>query len=206
VFDEVVEGINNCVAENIDLHLNIFVAKLNFNEVERIIDYGNGRGVFSYFIYNFVPMGRGEKIKNQSLEGDDFKALLDLILHKQHQAKSIIIPVASPEYWAYMLQKRNIHDEKVINFLSRFLGGCLAGKGFMYIKPNGDVWACPFIPVSTGNVRREEIHDIYENLQKVPLSCAKHNTDCKNCKYEPICGGCKTRIDSKERCLFYQAT
>jgi radical SAM protein with 4Fe4S-binding SPASM domain len=206
VFDEVVEGINNCVSENIYLHLNIFVSKLNFNEVERIIDYGNGRGVFSYFIYNFVPMGRGEKIKNQSLEGDDFKALLDLILHKQHQAKSIIIPVASPEYWAYMLQKRNIHDEKVINFLSRFLGGCLAGKGFMYIKPNGDVWACPFIPVSTGNVRREEIHDIYENLQKVPLSCAKHNTDCKNCKYEPICGGCKTRIDSKERCLFYQAT
>lgn len=206
VFEQVIKGINNCLAEDIYTHLNIFVSKLNFNEVERIIDFGNERGVFSYFIYNFVPVGRGENIKNQSLEGHDFKALLDLIFEKQRQSKSIIIPVAAPEYWAYMLQRRKIYNEKAINFLSRFFGGCLAGKGFMYIKSDGDVWACPFIPVSKGNVRREKIYGIYEKLQKVSLNCVKNNTGCNNCKYQPVCGGCKTRIGNKENCLFYQAS
>ncbi|MCK4476468.1 MAG: radical SAM protein [Methanophagales archaeon] len=194
-FDAVIEGIENCIAENLYLHLNIVASRPNFDEIERIIDFGTEIGVYSYFIYRFVPFGRGEEIRDYELGRGDFKAFLDLILEKQREVRAIIIPVASPEYWAYVLQKRGIHSRRIINFLGRFFGGCLAGKGMMYIKPNGDVWACPFLPVHVGNVRKERIDRIWENLEKFgyEYTNAGGNSDCNGCEYAPVCGGCKTR-------------
>ncbi len=199
-FDAVIEGIENCIAEDLYLHLNIVASRPNFDEIARIIDYGDRIGVYSYFIYRFVPFGRGEEIRDYELGREDFKALLDLILEKQRKVRAIIIPVAAPEYWAYMLQSRGIHNRRLINFLGHFFGGCLAGKGMMYIKPNGDVWACPFLPVQVGNVRKERIDRIWVNLKKLRYANAKSNSECNSCEYEKVCGGCKTRMEEDLKC------
>ncbi|HID19817.1 MAG TPA: radical SAM protein [Methanophagales archaeon] len=193
-FDAVIEGIENCVAENLYLHLNIVATRRNFNEIERIIDYGDRIGVYSYFIYNFVPFGRGEEIRDYALTKNEFKALLDLILAKQREVRAILIPVAAPEYWAYVLQSRGIHSRRIINFFGRFFGGCLAGKGMMYIKPNGDVWACPFLPAHVGNVRKDRIDMIWKDLEKVEFA----KGECDSCEYAKVCGGCKARMDDFE--------
>ncbi|HUV79545.1 MAG TPA: radical SAM protein [Candidatus Bathyarchaeia archaeon] len=191
-YDAVIEGIENCIAEKLYLHLNIVASKRNFDEIERIIDYGDRIGVYSYFIYNFVPFGRGEEIQDCELGRVDFKTLLDLILEKQREVRAIIIPVASPEYWAYALQRRGIHSKRLINFLGHFVGGCLADKGMVYIKPNGDVWACPFFPVQVGNVRKERLDRIWENLRAFKFEHGEY--ECNGCKYVRMCGGCKTRM------------
>lgn len=164
-YDAVIAGIENCIAEKLYLHLNIVASTRNFDEIERIIDYGDEIGVYSYFIYNFVPFGRGEAIRDCALDDEYFKALLDLVLKKQREVRSIIIPVAAPEYWAYALQRRGIHNRRLLQFLGHFVGGCLADKGMVYIKPNGDVWACPFLPVQVGNVRKERMDSIWDALQ-----------------------------------------
>ncbi|MHC1611124.1 MAG: radical SAM protein [Candidatus Methanospirareceae archaeon] len=190
-YDAVIGGIENCIAEKLYLHLNIVASRRNLDEIERIIDYGDKIGVYSYFIYNFVPFGRGEEIRDYALGKDDFKALLDLILDKQREVRAIIIPVASPEYWAYALQCRGIHSRRVINFLGHLIGGCSAGKGMMYVKPNGDVWACPFLPVRVGNVREESVDRIWENLRALKF---EHDENCHKCEYARVCGGCKARM------------
>jgi len=196
-YDAVITGIENCVAENLYLHLNIVATKRNFDEIERIIDYGSEIGVYSYFIYNFVPLGRGEEIQDYALGREDFKALLDLILRKQREVQAIIIPVAAPEYWAYALQRRGIHNSRLIRFLGRLVGGCLADKGMMYIKPNGDVWACPFIPVRMGNVREEGLDKVREKLRGCKFEF-EHGENalswCDDCEYRRVCGGCKARM------------
>jgi len=194
-YDAVIRGIENCVAENLYLHLNIVATRYNFNEIEKIIDYGSKIGVYSYFIYNFVPFGRGEIIQNYALRRKDFIALLDLILNKQREVQAIIIPVAAPEYWAYALQRRGIHSGRLIGFLGHFVGGCLAGKGMIYIKPNGDVWACPFIPIRVGNVREERLENIREKLKSYRLELERKTALwCNDCEYQPVCGGCKARM------------
>ena len=187
-YDAVIAGIENCVAEKLYVHLNIVASRPNFDEIARIIDYGIEIGAYSYFIYRFVPSGRGEAIRDYELGSAEFRSLLDLILEKQRAVSAIIIPIASPEYWAYVLQKRGIHGRQVIAFLGRFFGGCLAGKGMMYIKPNGDVWGCPFLPVPVGNVRKERLDRIREKVEQV-----RSNRECRGCEYEKVCGGCKTR-------------
>ena len=193
-YDAVIRGIENCVAENLYLHLNIVATRRNLDEIERIIDYGSEIGVYSYFIYNFVPIGRGGAIREYALGRENFKALLDLILRKQREVRAIIIPVAAPEYWAYALQRRGLHDRRLIGFLGHFIGGCLADKGMMYIKPNGDVWACPFIPVPMGNVREEGLDKIWRRLSSFKCEIASERSQCDDCEYRRVCGGCKARM------------
>ena len=48
----------------------------------------------------------------------------------------------------------------------------------MYIKPNGDVWVCPFLPVPVGNVRKESMGGIRENLEKFGYDNAKEDNEC----------------------------
>ncbi len=191
-YDAVIAGIENCIAEGLYLHLNIVASRRNFDDIERVIDYGNRIGVYSYFIYNFVPCGRGETVSDYALDDAGFKALLELILRKQRETRAILIPVAAPEYWAYVLHKRGIHNRMLIRFFSHFLGGCIAGEGMMYIKPNGDVWACPFLPFSVGgNVRRDSIEEIRNNLH------AFSHKSCE-CAYKDVCGGCKARMSMRQ--------
>ncbi|MDI6886676.1 MAG: radical SAM protein [archaeon] len=199
-YDAVIAGIENCIAERLYVHLNIVASTRNFDEIERITDYGARIGVYSYFIYNFVPCGRGEAIRDDALGNDDFKALLDLIFKKQREVRAILIPVAAPEYWAYVLQRRGIHSKRLIRFLGHFIGGCLADKGMVYIKPNGDVWACPFLPVQVGNVRKESIDGIWGALNE--FRCELGKTECNGCEYVQVCSGCKARmmVDSNYTC------
>jgi len=196
-YDAVVAGIEHCIAENLYVHLNIVASKRNFDEIERIIDYGDTIGVYSYFIYNFVPFGRGEAICDDELERDDCKALLDLLVQKQREVSAILIPVATPEYWAYTLHRRGLRSKRLIRFLGQFVGGCLADKGMVYIKPNGDVWACPFLPVQVGNVRKERVGEIWNNLQA--LRCTYRQNECNDCEYARVCGGCKSRMMCGDR-------
>ncbi|MBE0517419.1 MAG: radical SAM protein [Methanophagales archaeon] len=199
-YDAVIAGIENCIAERLYVHLNIVASTRNFDEIERIIDYGDTIGVYSYFIYNFVPCGRGEAIRDDALGNADFKALLDVIFKKQREVRAILIPVAAPEYWAYVLHHRGIHNRRLIRFLGHFIGGCLADKGMVYIKPNGDVWACPFLPVQVGNVRKESIEGIWGALNE--FRCELGETECNGCEYVQVCGGCKARMmgDSNYTC------
>ena len=193
-YHAVMAGIEHCIAEKLYVHLNIVASRRNFDEIERIIDYGDTIGVYSYFIYNFVPFGRGEAIRDDALENADLNALLDLLIRKQHEVNAILIPVAAPEYWAYALQRHGLRSRRLIRFVGQFVGGCLADKGMVYIKPNGDVWACPFLPIPVGNVRKERFGELWNNLQALRLSYACSENACTGCDYAQVCGGCKSRM------------
>jgi len=191
-YDAVIAGIEHCTAEKLYLHVNIVASRLNFDEIERIIDYGDSLGAYSYFVYNFVPCGRGETARDTTLDHEEFNALLDLLLKKQRDVRGIIIPVAAPEYWAYALHRRGIHRRRIIQFIGQFSGGCLAEKGMVYIKPDGKVWACPFLPVQVGNVRKERVDTILDNLRAFTFS--RGDNECAGCDYVQVCGGCKARM------------
>ncbi len=44
--------------------------------------------------------------------------------------------------------------------------GCVGGKNFIYIDPDGEVKPCPFVQASFGNIIKSDISDILENKSK----------------------------------------
>mgnify|MGYP001126327300 CR=1 FL=1 len=73
--------------------------------------------------------------------------------------------------------------------------GCAAGSALCYIKPDGEVWACPFIPLSTGNVRHTPLSEIWHKSELFHSLRTRSNLKgkCGECCYNNICGGCRGR-------------
>jgi radical SAM protein with 4Fe4S-binding SPASM domain len=84
----------------------------------------------------------------------------------------------------------------MLKLAGKVFHGCAAGRGFVYVKANGDVWPCPFVEVSAGNVKKMDFKNIYyestvfrnlRNREKLLKGA------CGECNYKTVCGGCRGR-------------
>ena len=71
-----------------------------------------------------------------------------------------------PEYYE-LLKQGHVRADTIINW--RGGSGCPAGIERIYITPYGDVYTCPHVPKSYGNVREEPLKDIYKRICDSPL-------------------------------------
>ncbi len=85
---------------------------------------------------------------------------------------------------------------------SPFITGCESGIYVIHIKPNGELTPCPLNPCVIGNIRKNNIQDVwihstvlgkYRNL--------KFDGECGNCIYKIICGGCRAKVFIFEKSL-----
>lgn len=177
------------------LHINVTIAKYNEEQVNDLITASEELGAAILILYQLIPVGRGEKIAPSALSKEGNKRLITKIKNCQFDSSLIMEPVGGPQYWADLLHSAGIRKGILLSWAEHLFHGCCAGRGFVYIKPQGDVLACPFIPVSCGNVRNESFDSIYHNS---PLIQALQNRDnlsgsCGECRYKKVCGGCRGR-------------
>lgn len=100
-----------------------------------------------------------------------------------------------------ILKERNVQPTQLPQgFLRRvpyWEGGCAAGrnKGYITILSNGDVIPCMLLQARLGNVKNQDIRDIWANspilqrLRRRELLQGK----CGACEYRVQCGGCRGR-------------
>ncbi|MEI7591033.1 MAG: radical SAM protein, partial [Deltaproteobacteria bacterium] len=178
------------------LQLNTTAMEYNFDHLPALIDYVQKSDSGIMLMYQLVAVGKGEKIKSATLKKEANKKLCELIAAKQKNVATIIEPVAGPQYWPAMLKSKGIDSGWKLKLSEKLFHGCCAGRSFLYVKSNGEVWACPFLEVSGGNVRDKQLKDIYHysdvfrNLQN-----RKHTLKgaCGDCEYNIVCGGCRGR-------------
>lgn len=215
-FQRVMRAIEAIKKAGILLQINTTAMTYNFNNLSELIDFAENVEASIMLLYQLVAVGRGENIERATLMKDTNRALINLILEKQRKTSMIIEPVAGPQYWAYMLEKNGIHRGFMLNLAKKFFHGCSAGRGFVYIKANGDVWPCPFVEISGGNVREVPFKKIYyESDVFVNLRNREYTLKgtCGICDYRSICGGCRGRahilkgdyLDEDPRCFLRES-
>jgi radical SAM protein with 4Fe4S-binding SPASM domain len=94
------------------------------------------------------------------------------------------------------LERAGIEGGPLLRLAETVFHGCSAGRGFLYIKPNGDVWPCPFIEVSCGNVRQTPFRTIWASapiLKDLRAREQRLKGRCGECQYRRLCGGCRGR-------------
>ncbi|MGQ9597676.1 MAG: SPASM domain-containing protein, partial [Thermoproteota archaeon] len=86
-----------------------------------------------------------------------------------------------------------------IRRLAVFIGGCGAGRFYISVEPNGDLYPCVFFShdeeVRLGNLLKDDFEEIWvENklLWKLRNKDALKG-NCGECLYRYICGGCRAR-------------
>ena len=168
----------------------------NFDFLGEIIDLADEHRASIMLMYQLVPVGRGECIEEASLDLEQNERLIGFLREKQRNARTIIEPVAGPQYWPYLLEGAGTRQRWIMPLAEKVFHGCAAGRGFVYIKPNGDVWPCPFMPVNCGNARERPFATIWSQS---PIFRDLRNREkqlkgkCGDCRYSTVCGGCRGR-------------
>ncbi len=194
-YGDALKGIKAIKDAGILFQVNTTVMEYNFDKLEELVSMADSLGSAIMLMYQLVPVGRGGYIKDASLNRENNGRLLRTLETIQKNSRVIIEPVAGPQYWAHLLEKSRKNKGAWLWAAQRLFHGCTAGRGLLYVKADGELWPCPFVEVSLGNVRDGNLsgiwdsHEILKKLRNRDTLKGK----CSECTYKSICGGCRGR-------------
>lgn len=192
------EGIANASAEGMYIQINITASKLNKDELPAIVRFADELRAHVILLYQFIPCGRGAESAQLEFNADEFREEILQVGAMQKDLHPVIAPVGLPEYWALHNVMRNGGQKTDV------LRGCICGNGMFYVKPNGDVWPCAFVPISGGNLRKSTVADVWYRSQLFNTLRDRTNLKgaCNECSQRSSCGGCRARAYAHTGDLF----
>jgi radical SAM protein with 4Fe4S-binding SPASM domain len=195
-FERALRGMRALREAGILLHVNITAMAYNMDQMEPLMALVDELGTGILLMYQLVPVGRGRGIEKAALDLSANERLIRFMAEAQRDTRAIMEPVAGPQYWPFLLERAGIRSGPLLRLAELVFHGCSAGRGFVYVKPNGDVWPCPFVEVSCGNIRETSFTTIWKTS---PIFEDLRNRErrlkgrCSDCDYRRLCGGCRGR-------------
>ncbi|OGW32189.1 MAG: GeoRSP system radical SAM/SPASM protein [Nitrospirae bacterium GWC2_42_7] len=169
----------------IETSISSVICKINFNDIDRLIEQAVSLGAGSINFHNFKCSGLGFTNKDElDLTPDEWKKFYIYANEQKNMIKNIHISLEDPII-ASLGQKDT----------SSLVKGSVCGKLSLNIKSNGDITPCGFIPIVIGNLCNDELLDIWNNspvLNKMRNKVPKGK--CMKCDHYSDClGGCTAR-------------
>ncbi len=193
-FARAMDGIEAARSHGLSIQFNITAMKDNLDQVPDVIEMADQAHADIVLVYQLVPVGRGDEIRDRALSADENRNLLDMVAHLQSGTRTVLEPVAAPQYWPHITNRRRGLTRSPGRLARACFHGCVAGTGLAYIKPDGEIWPCPFLPLSAGSVRSQPFSqiwrqsDLFRSLRQDPLK-----GKCGTCEQSSICRGCRGR-------------
>jgi radical SAM protein len=189
----------------LSVQVNTTVAKHNVDILEEMIPFLQEVGAVQWSLFFLVPTGRAQAENMISPEEHErvFNWLYDLSKNAPFDIKS----TAAPMYRRVAIERKRAEQgaDKPVTFqgagfqyadgLNRPTRGVNDGNGFLFISHVGDIQPSGFLPVTAGNVRTDDVIDVYRNSQiftdlRTP---DKIKGRCGICEYRDVCGGQRGR-------------
>jgi radical SAM protein len=140
-------------------------------------------------VFQLVPMGRGkfEDLLNAGQMEALFIKLVDLAQRAPYDIKT----TEGQHYRRVVLQRTR--DRASLE--KRAPIGINDGKGFMFISHAGGIRPSGFLPLTGGNVRVDDLWDVYRNCEifKQLRDPSRLGGKCGRCEFKNICGGSRSR-------------
>jgi radical SAM protein with 4Fe4S-binding SPASM domain len=159
------------------------VMKSNFRNLSSLIRLCQDLGVDGLILERFIPLGRGSEIRDQILERDQWKELVETLLEffSMKADEYDVLP-----YQAFEIIFRGDETE--------LLGApCIAGRDGLCIMPEGNVLPCRRFPISIGNLLKDSLRQIWEKSEILEKLRGKENLkgQCGRCEVKD-CRGCRS--------------
>ncbi|MEM0240885.1 MAG: radical SAM protein [Candidatus Nezhaarchaeales archaeon] len=203
-WEKAVKGIRSCVEEGLVTGVAMTLTKMNYNEIEEVVDLCEDLGVKRVIFFNFIPTGRGSDIVEWDLTCEEREEALKTI-YKLATSRKLEVVSTAPQLARVALQESHgctvapthfaMGSDPGILALAEFIGGCGAGRIYAAIEPNGDLVPCVFMPIKVGNLRHDDFEDLW-NKSPIFLKLRDRNAfqePCGKCQYRFVCGGCRAR-------------
>jgi len=185
------QGIQHCREQNLSFQIHFTVTSNNYTELNDIIHFSHENGARVLNLFFLICTGRAES--SSDITAEQYEQVLTETIHAQANYPDMIIrPRCAPHYKRIAHQ---INPDSPITRVSGFDGdGCIAGTHYCRVAPNGNVTACPYIDVPSGNIRQQNFLSIWDDADEFQaLRNPSLNGACGECEYQKLCGGCRAR-------------
>lgn len=192
-------------AIGVSVQVNTTVSKHNVDILDEMIPFLQEVGAVQWSLFFLVPTGRAQAKNMISPEEHErvFNWLYDLSKNAPFDIKS----TAAPMYRRVAIERKRAEQgtDKPVTFqgagfqyadgLNRPTRGVNDGNGFLFISHVGDIQPSGFLPVTAGNVRMDDVVDVYRHSRiftdlRTP---DKIKGRCGICEYRDVCGGQRGR-------------
>jgi len=200
-FESSLRAIKACHNADLPVVVTTMLFKDNLNELPQLMKLLFSLNVEQAVLYDFIPVGRGKTIRNSTIEDEQRTKLLETLYRIQEELEIFFLMSAGdPLYPGIILKMHEYYGTKPPNkllkrFLVSSLVGCHAGIHYLSLRPNGDIYPCPFLQLKVGNIKEQNLTDIWFNSRV--LNELRNRTllkgDCGKCHYREFCGGCRAR-------------
>ena len=205
-FDAAINGLRNCMKEDIKVGLRFTINKKNYKDIPAIFDIIEEEGIPRVCFYHLVYAGRGSKLVEDDLSHEESRKVLDLIMDRTKALHDKGMPVEvltvdnhcdGPYVYMRLLKKDPERAKEVYDLLMMNQGNS-TGIGIGCVSWDGSVHADQFWRhYSFGNVKDRKFSEIWTDTSdelmaglkdRKPL--IKANADrCAKCKWFDICNG-----------------
>ncbi len=182
LFARTVAAISASVASGLRTHVCFTVHRGNLADLEPVIDLCAGLGVHLFNLSQFVPVGRGERVRDLSVQA--WRDVLALWARKRREYAGRMA------FTSHLAQLALIDPQFAA---CRGFRGCQAGTGQGAITATGDVLPCVVLPTPVGNVRERSFAEIWTESPVLRRLRARENLRglCGSCALRESCGGCR---------------
>lgn len=143
IFEEAVNAVNYGLQVGLLVNMYVVLSPANIYDLDDFYKFATDLGVHEISFFEIVPTGRWLKNTDVVLSKEQRKIFDDFVLqHKYDVSGPRIFPIP--------------HIEEQM--------GCFAGKKWLHITPEGNVWACSCLPFIYGNIHDDSLRSIWEKI------------------------------------------
>jgi AdoMet-dependent heme synthase len=206
----------------VSVQVNTTVAKHNVDILDEMVPFLQEVGAVQWSLFFLVPTGRAQ-VKNM-ISAEEHEHTFNWLYDLSKTAPFDIKSTAAPMYRRVAIERKRAEQggDNPVTFqgagfqyadgLNRPTRGVNDGNGFLFISHVGDIQPSGFLPLTAGNVRTDDVVDVYRHSQiftdlRTP---DKIKGRCGICEYRDVCGGQRGRaygvtgdyLESDPACLY----
>lgn len=192
------------VARAIDLpfQVNTLVCAETVDDLEAVYSLVKEIGAARWSLFFLVTVGRGQVL--QPISPERAEAVLQWIAGftgRPGPGGLIVTTTEAPQLRRVIAQRKASQPPApepaapAGNRPAHHAGGIRDGNGILFISHTGDICPSGFLEVAAGNVRRDDLVDVYRHF---PMFTALRDVDsfsgrCGHCEFRWVCGGSRAR-------------
>ena len=189
----------------LSVQVNTTVAKHNVDILDEMVPFLQEVGAVQWSLFFLVPTGRAQA--SNMISADEHERTFNWLYDLSKNAPFDIKSTAAPMYRRVAIERKRAEqsDGTPVTFqgagfqyadgLNRPTRGVNDGNGFLFISHVGDIQPSGFLPVTAGNVRTDDVIDVYRHSRLFTdlRTPDKIKGRCGICEYRDVCGGQRGR-------------
>jgi AdoMet-dependent heme synthase len=206
----------------LSVQVNSTVARHNVDILPEMVPFIEEVGAVQWSVFFLVPTGRA--MIEQMISPEEHERVFNWLYDLSKTAAFDIKSTAAPMYRRVAIERKRAENNgnQPVTFqgagfqytdgLNRPTKGVNDGNGFLFISHIGSIEPSGFLPISAGNVRTDDVVDVYRNAKifRDLRDTSQLKGRCGICEYRDVCGGQRGRafgvtgdyMESDPACLY----